>query len=253
MNRPAGALLALEASQRIGGVALRAPDGRTHVEQIGEAVPDQERLLPAVDRAFAALGVAPASLQAVFVSAGPGGFTGLRVAMATAQGLSLGTGCVTVSVPSALVAACTAGLPRDGRVLVALAAKEEEAWIAGIPAGCSAANLASAAAPAADGTLVTAATLPALAAGAAVLLADRHLPRTLAEAAASLRLPLEPLRLDAVACLEAGAAMLDAGLVTPADLMLPIYPRIPEAVRLWRARTGQPAQPAQPAPPAQTE
>jgi tRNA threonylcarbamoyladenosine biosynthesis protein TsaB len=47
---------------------------------------------------LAAAGVSAASLDAVAVTVGPGGFTGLRAALALAHGIALGAGCPVVGV-----------------------------------------------------------------------------------------------------------------------------------------------------------
>lgn len=57
-------------------------------------------LMPMVDEVLRRAGVAPRDLRAVAVSVGPGSFTGLRVGLATAKGLALGTGAVLVGVPT---------------------------------------------------------------------------------------------------------------------------------------------------------
>ncbi len=81
-------LLAIEASQRRGGVAVRDRDGEDHVEWLGESARHDDDLLAAVDRLFGRLRLAPADTGVVGVSTGPGGFTGLRVAVATAKMLA---------------------------------------------------------------------------------------------------------------------------------------------------------------------
>src|SRR5256712_9580760 len=53
-------------------------------------------LLPTVDHVLRKAGVAAKDLAAVAVSIGPGSFTGLRVGLATAKGLALGTGAAVV-------------------------------------------------------------------------------------------------------------------------------------------------------------
>ena len=55
-------------------------------------------LLPTVDHVLRKAGVAAKDLDAVAVSIGPGSFTGLRVGLATAKGLALGTGAAVVGV-----------------------------------------------------------------------------------------------------------------------------------------------------------
>lgn len=62
------------------------------------------RLLPAAAFLLDAAGVVPAQLDGLAVAVGPGSFTGLRVGIATVQGLALASGrpCVGVSTLEAL-------------------------------------------------------------------------------------------------------------------------------------------------------
>src|ERR1700733_4739814 len=50
-----------------------------------------EALLPMIDRVMAAAGLGPRDIDAVAVSVGPGGFTGIRAGLAAAQGLAMAT------------------------------------------------------------------------------------------------------------------------------------------------------------------
>lgn len=70
-------------------------------------------LLPLIDECLAAGGAALADVGCIAVSIGPGSFTGLRVALATAKGLSLGGGAALVGVPT-LAALATVLLPGWG-------------------------------------------------------------------------------------------------------------------------------------------
>ncbi len=67
--------------------------------------PRSDLIMGAVDLVLAAAGVAPSDLSAVLVTRGPGSFTGVRVALATAQGLVSSLGITGVGVPSLLVQA----------------------------------------------------------------------------------------------------------------------------------------------------
>ena len=86
---------------------------------LGEVCLDTEdvasrRLLPAAAFLLDAAGVAPAQLDGLAVAVGPGSFTGLRVGIATVQGLALASGrpCVGVSTLAALgQLGAEAGLP----------------------------------------------------------------------------------------------------------------------------------------------
>lgn len=59
-----------------------------------------ERLMGAVDYCLAEAGLTKAELDLVACAEGPGSFTGLRIAMSTAKGLSAGLGIPFVAVPT---------------------------------------------------------------------------------------------------------------------------------------------------------
>ena len=77
---------------------------------------------------FEKAGLPPRDLQVVGVSIGPGGFTGLRIAVTTAKMLAETLGVKVIEVPSALVAA-NAYKKDEESILIALASKRESAWI----------------------------------------------------------------------------------------------------------------------------
>ena len=93
-------VLGIESSTPAQGVAL-VEDDRLVAEAsyLGEGARGG-RLLPTLDDVLRKAGIAPKDLHAVAVSIGPGSFTGLRVGLATAKGLVLGTGVALVGVPS---------------------------------------------------------------------------------------------------------------------------------------------------------
>src|SRR5581483_1883509 len=80
-----------------------------------------EALVPLIDECLDRAGIDVADLNAVSVAVGPGSFTGLRVGLATAKGLVLGTPSALVGVATLEALAATlvgARLPaRDGRPL----------------------------------------------------------------------------------------------------------------------------------------
>ncbi len=94
-------LLAIETATPAQGVAL-AEDDRLLAELSYEAQGKNRggSLLPTVDRVLKQAGLAARDLDAVAVSVGPGSFTGLRVGLATAKGLALGTNATVVGVPT---------------------------------------------------------------------------------------------------------------------------------------------------------
>jgi tRNA threonylcarbamoyladenosine biosynthesis protein TsaB len=56
------------------------------------------KLLPMIDSVLREAGVAPSAIEAIAVSVGPGSFTGVRVGLATAKGMVLGTHAVLIGV-----------------------------------------------------------------------------------------------------------------------------------------------------------
>ncbi|HEX8395346.1 MAG TPA: tRNA (adenosine(37)-N6)-threonylcarbamoyltransferase complex dimerization subunit type 1 TsaB [Longimicrobium sp.] len=87
MSAGNGPLLAIDSSTRAAYVALWA-GGRTVAEQtVAAASNASSALLPAVDAALRDAGLAPADLGGLVVGGGPGSFTGLRIAAATAKGM----------------------------------------------------------------------------------------------------------------------------------------------------------------------
>lgn len=101
----------------------------TRVERMARG--QSERLLPLIADTLAAAGVAPAALNLIAVTTGPGSFTGIRIGLAAARGLALAIGrpAIGVGVFDAYAAAVPPST-RSGRTLVvAVDSKREEFYI----------------------------------------------------------------------------------------------------------------------------
>lgn len=191
-------------------------------------------LMPAIDRLFSRLALDRRHLSGglVAVSIGPGGFTGLRVACATGKLIADALAARTVAVPSAAVVALNLDptLWSTGPVAIALASKGDEAWVQtyDAPPHTYPDQLARI-----DGRLLTAADLPAiLSSGVRTLVADRFFPAAFRQAAAAAGLTLLAPTFTPEACARAALAL---PAIDPVELN-PLYPREPDAVRLWRER-----------------
>jgi tRNA threonylcarbamoyladenosine biosynthesis protein TsaB len=106
---------------------------RRHDPAPGERPGHVAQVLGLVEEALAAAGVDLAALDRIGVGVGPGSFTGLRIGIATARGLSHATGVpiVPVSTLGALaVAAGDPAGPQAGPVLAVLDARRGEAFVA---------------------------------------------------------------------------------------------------------------------------
>lgn len=224
--------LALETSSRRGEVALGRGDTLLGVRDI--PVPPRGRehrvdLMVAVDALCREHEVTPDQVREVYVSVGPGSFTGLRNAVTTAKMLAMTLGSRIVAVPTTDV--LIANAPTDRRhvavcvntkrdsVYAARYTRRDDRWQLDIPAGTQ---------PIAE--LLLEAPRPL------ALLGDEHLP--------PVALPADVERLDpalaqpqAATVWRVGRALAQQGRFTDPLNLLPLYARQPEAVELWeRAR-----------------
>lgn len=233
--------LAIEISQREGGVAIRPADlGADGAHTAGDILtepilsgPGGDGLAPAVERLCLRAGQSPADCALIGVSIGPGGFTGLRTAVTFAQILARVTGAPVAAIPSAHVAAASidsATVPA-GTLLVVLGVKREQFWATRFERGAdghwqqaSAAGLADASAVALEGL--------------AAIAVDAHAPALLRERARAPGVPCVAFRHDPADCLRLAERARAAGATIAPEALRPIYGREPEAVTLWNARHG---------------
>lgn len=215
-------------SSNVPGVAIgeRLAQGVTRVlgfESIRTDRPHDDDLVPAIDRLMKRLMIAPRELTRLAVSVGPGGFTGLRVGISSAQLIAEAIGARCVAVPSAHVVArrtITAPGAPEGSFAVALASKGLDAHVTVFDAN---------AVPLGPGRVMDAAEVARLP-RISSLVADRFLPDAIARALAARGVLIVAPRFDPACCFEASLGLRE---VDPTEL-LPIYPREPEAVRKWR-------------------
>ena len=110
MGGSAGALLAFDTSGPVGSVAVGIDGVVRAYRALEERTEHASRLLPAIDEALRAAGIGVGELRAIVVGEGPGSFTGVRVAAATAKGLSVALGVPLRPVSSLAAAAAAAGV-----------------------------------------------------------------------------------------------------------------------------------------------
>ena len=124
-------ILALDASTRVVAVAVARAEGNARevlAEISASSRGASETLLPAVDAALDLAGEELAGVDRVLAGVGPGTFTGIRIAAATARSLALATGAGLSknSTLAALAAPALAGGHRD--VLAVLDAKRGQVF-----------------------------------------------------------------------------------------------------------------------------
>lgn len=211
-------LLAIETSGSACSVALRtaalpmagAAMGRPPAHEIlatshGHAT----ALAPMIARLAKASGIELKALTGIAVSCGPGGFTGIRVGLATARAMALAIGCPIVGIGSFQALAATAtrsGGPLAARNLVVLDSRRSELFAIELgsdlrplsPPELLTANQIAARCRSGDVAMIADAELSQLAAlGGMRAAADAIAVAELATARPDLHLPAEPIYLRA--------------------------------------------------------
>ncbi|MFQ5719061.1 MAG: tRNA (adenosine(37)-N6)-threonylcarbamoyltransferase complex dimerization subunit type 1 TsaB [Acidobacteriota bacterium] len=222
-------VLGVDASSPRGSVALAGPAGVVAEIGIDGLVSPSRRLLPSVRFLLETTAQTLADLAGFAVTVGPGGFTGIRVGLATVRGLALAGGQPVAGVSTLAALADAAGRPGE-RLAAWLDAGRGEVY-----AGLFAVDATPTRPPAPWGPECVAAPAtvlaglpagPLLFAGQGAL---RHADLIAARPAASgpsALLPRTPFLAGAAARL--GALALAAGAAAPAE---PCYLRPPDALQ----------------------
>jgi tRNA threonylcarbamoyladenosine biosynthesis protein TsaB len=117
-------VLAIETATAWGSVAVVAPEGVLGERRAHVPGGHLEWVIPAVDEVLTAARLTPSAVDALAVSIGPGGFSGLRIGLATAAAWAHALGRPLVALSTLEVIA--AGVPGAGLVLAALDARRGE-------------------------------------------------------------------------------------------------------------------------------
>lgn len=118
-------VLGIESATGRAGVALGTDDGVIAGVQVTRGPRHAEVLMPAIDFVLTQAGVAIGDVDAIAVDVGPGLFTGLRVGIATANGLAQASRKPMIGVCSLDVLASTARLAATQIVSVIDARRRE--------------------------------------------------------------------------------------------------------------------------------
>jgi tRNA threonylcarbamoyladenosine biosynthesis protein TsaB len=108
-----GQALAIETSGRVGSVSIGADEFPTQTIVFTADQRHAVELLPAIKELCQAQRWAPTDLSHVFVSGGPGSFTGLRIGVTVARTIAFATGARVVRVPTLDVIAQNASDARN--------------------------------------------------------------------------------------------------------------------------------------------
>ncbi|MCC6580399.1 MAG: tRNA (adenosine(37)-N6)-threonylcarbamoyltransferase complex dimerization subunit type 1 TsaB [Phycisphaeraceae bacterium] len=124
--RNAAYSLAIETSCAEGSVSLGRNDTLLATTALGRG---RAELMPAVAKLCEQHDCKPGNLAEVYVSLGPGSFTGLRVALAAVKMLAMSLKVKVAGIATLDVLACSARSPKDDQPLLAcLNVKRGTAW-----------------------------------------------------------------------------------------------------------------------------
>jgi tRNA threonylcarbamoyl adenosine modification protein YeaZ len=119
--------LAIETSGRSGSIALGCGDQMLACAQLPAPKRHRMELMPAIDELCRAHGATPGELGQVFVSIGPGSFTGLRIAVTTAKMLAMTLNTTVIAIPTTDIIAERV-TDRGERMAVCLSQKRGTVW-----------------------------------------------------------------------------------------------------------------------------
>jgi tRNA threonylcarbamoyladenosine biosynthesis protein TsaB len=226
-------ILSLETSGRIGSVAVGDAQGVVGAGRLSGPMTHARELLPLVDRLLNEQGWPAASLTEVFVSIGPGSFTGLRIGVTIARTLAWSTGASIVAVPTMDVLARNAlSLPEPpANVAILIDAKRKQAYSAAYRLEGDRYACVHPACLAEPASFLARCDKPLAVLGEGV---PQHREAIEAAGATILDESLwsgQAEHVDAI-----GRELAAAGSYTPAEQLIPHYIRRPEMEERWEAR-----------------
>ena len=127
------AILALDTSTSVGSIALARAGEVLAESSLAVHATHSESVLPEIRRLMSATGLEPADLTTLVVGAGPGSFTGVRIAASLAKGICFARQIELFAYSSLAVVA--AGASVAGRVCALFDARRGQGYGAGYEVG----------------------------------------------------------------------------------------------------------------------
>lgn len=221
-------VLALETSHAIGSVVLRRADGVVVRAELTERGGQARALAPAIAALLKQSALTPRELGLVVVGLGPGGYTGLRLGLATAKTLAVVLRIPILGIPSTAVLAAARDVP-VGSVLACVEATQDHVYGQSFEKRADG-TLAVLDEPFIEPAAVTAARLRP---GTAVIGSGARL---LALRGVAVAAGAEQLMPRADDLLTLGLSRHARGEADDERMLLPLYLRPSEAERLWERR-----------------
>lgn len=222
--------IAIETSSSVGSVTLGMGEAPVETVQLPAQRRHAMELMPTIDRLFEKHGLTPQDLSAVYVSVGPGSFTGLRIAITTAKTLGYALNAELVAVPTLDVIVQNIVKPQaDQHAVVMLNAKRGQCFT-GIYQYSAQKGWSASMEPALLTPQQVCERLP----DSFVLVGD-HLPDYDWPASVELLSPDLAIPRSEVVW-RMGHALQQSGRTTAPMMLNPLYVRLPEAEEVWQAK-----------------
>jgi tRNA threonylcarbamoyladenosine biosynthesis protein TsaB len=223
--------LAIETSGSAGSLAIVEPGQILAQETFPHGLKHAAQMLPRLDALLRLRGWKPDHIEEIYVSVGPGSFTGLRIGITLAKTIALAVGAKLVAVPSPRVLAENAPPEalhllivldaRRGSVFTARYQRIDHAWTELEPAHLDRLTEALARAPRPVHLLGEGLSVHTPPIDPGIVVTERALWMPAAATVARL-----------------GAAMARAGDFTAPDALVPLYLRQSEAEEKWEKQAG---------------
>lgn len=221
--------LALELSQRVGSVALSSESGECITAPINVGRRERDDVMPTIATLAEDLSVSPRFIKLVVLSIGPGGFTGLRTSVAIAKMVSLVSGAEIVAIESAITTVVSSE-PQRGSYFVISGVKQDSFWLSKVTregdfwqcnSGLSSLEELQGRLSEVDGVF-----------------GDTYAPEFVSKLCSTTDTTFFPVAPTATSLLHLGQNYFQKRMFTDPLALVPLYPREPEAVRLWKNKHG---------------
>ncbi len=218
--------LSLELSQRSGSVAVSNNSGTVLETKVDSGKRESDDVLPALDELSTKLGILPNTIELVVVSTGPGGFTGLRSAISIAKMVSLVSGASVLPIETAISVAINANLG-NGPFCVISGVKQDTFWVSFVNRKegfwvC-------------DAFISNNREIENKLDSKTIVFGDSYLPQSISKMCDSKKIQIVETTTSASSLLSYGVDIYknDNNVTIDPRKLLPLYPREPEAVRVW--------------------
>jgi tRNA threonylcarbamoyl adenosine modification protein YeaZ len=218
--------LALELSQRDGTVSMANSYGTTITRGVNTGCRDDDTVFPVISEIANELSITPKSIELVVVSVGPGGFTGLRTSVAIAKMIAFTSRATIVPVETAIVTVASSSANKKAYFVLS-GVKQDSFWLSKVykndNSWCCTASI----------SCVT--ELKNIITEVDGIFVDLFAPDPISDICIDSGTELCVSFPNAKSLLDVGIQLHSNGVATDPMKLTPLYPREPEAVRLWNA------------------